>query len=373
MEMQSNKKIDDTQNTPSRRFWQFLPFESPEEILDFGLSSSELYKANKLAEWLGIKECFLKLETTHPTLTVKDRTTELLFSYFAKNGIKEYSHCSTGNTGTSLAWGVENYSKEFLLNLLIPERQHSHYNFKKRKGIKTSLIQNANYDQSKQYTKKVSGSMAKKNEILGLSSDFRKEANKLPYLEAYEQMLKLGVTPDYVVQACSSATGLIGGWRGVKDFIDIGMFSKAPGMVVIQPEEANPIARCYKQGLETYESLLTIDSPKESLAWAIRRGDARSCYGEVYSMIKESNGWADSATEKGIIEAKRKVLELEGIDIGYSAATSIAGIKERNSDTPNLSNAVMLFMITGKDRSMDLVTEIDNIISETKWRSIINL
>ena len=371
--MQSNKKIDDTQSIPARRFWQFLPFESPEEILDFGLSSTELYKADKLAEWLGIKECYLKLETTHPTFTVKDRVTELLFSYFAKNGVKEYSHCSTGNTGTSLAWGVEKYSKEFLLNLLIPEKQLSHYNFKKRNGIKTNLIQNANYDQAKQYTKKVSGSIAKKNEILGLSSDFRKEANKLPYIEAYEQMLTLGVTPDYVVQACSSATGLIGGWRGVKDFIDTGMFSKAPGMVVIQPEEASPIARCYKQGLETYDPKFTIDSPKESLAWAIRRGDAGSCYGEVCTMIKESKGWADQASEKGIIEAKRKVFELESIDIGYSAATSIAGIKERTSNVPDLSNATLLFMITGKDRSTDLVTEIDQIIPETKWKSIIDL
>lgn len=365
-----NKRIDFKEQAPARRFWQFLPFENANEILDFGLKPTKLHDAKKLAEWLGIKKCYLKLETSHPTGTVKDRITELLYSYFAKNNVSAYSHCSTGNTGTSLAWGKSKYPSEFNLTLLIPEKQRDHYNFTKDSGIKTCLLENADYDQGKIYAKWYAKQNKQDSGILGLASEFRKEANKIPYLEAYEQMLDSGYTPDYVVQACSSATGLIGGWRAAKDFLENEYFSRIPGMIVIQPVVANPIVRGYQANSEVYKPEFTIDYPDASVAWAIRRGNASSCYTNVYNMIKETAGWVGDATEEQIKEAKIMVQELEGIEIGYTAAVSIAGIKWRNTSAPLLTDKNILFMITGLDRSTAIQPEIDEIITKEEQEKI---
>src|SRR3989304_871472 len=74
------------------------------DCLDFGTHETELKEAPQLAEWLGAKRIFLKLETAHPTRTIKDRATELLFSYLHRHGITRHAHCSTGNTAASLVW-----------------------------------------------------------------------------------------------------------------------------------------------------------------------------------------------------------------------------------------------------------------------------
>src|ERR1700751_2726885 len=92
--------------SPGRRFARFLPLLEGKEVLDYGLRETELRRSEPMARWLDVADCSLKLEISHPTQTVKDRVTELLFSWFQSEKIITYAHCSAGNAGTSLVWGL---------------------------------------------------------------------------------------------------------------------------------------------------------------------------------------------------------------------------------------------------------------------------
>ncbi|MEM4397668.1 MAG: pyridoxal-phosphate dependent enzyme [Candidatus Woesearchaeota archaeon] len=358
--------------SPANKFKEFLPFEKKDLILDFGLKETELYEAKNLSKWLNVKKCYLKLETTNPTKTVKDRITELTYSFFYKNKIKNYSHSSTGNTGTSLVWGLEkyiNYCPNFRLHIFIPEEQYPYHNFKNVKGLKVYLLEKATYDEAKKFNKWFAKKYFSQNEILSYTSEFRQKANKLPYLEAFYQLKNKYKKNLYVAQAISSGTGLIGAYLAAQDAVNQGWLEYIPSFIAAQPEYANPIVKCYNSGLEKYNEKFTITKPKKSKAWAIRRGDASGCYDRIYNLLSKNNGLAISCNEKEIIQAKKALEKIENINSGYTASVAIAGVKKLNH---NLKNSTILIMITGADRKTNIKPKIDEIIKKEKWKKIIS-
>jgi threonine synthase len=363
--------IDPTQTSPARKFWRFLPFSKPEEILDFGLRETELKEAPRLAQWLGVGRCFLKLETTNPTGTVKDRITELTYSLFKKEKVASYAHASTGNTGTSMAWGMRQYPGPFSLTLYIPEQQLSHHNIEAHPNQRAILLKEASYDQAKSYAKKVGSHLSGQSGALSIESAFRKTANKLPYLEALYQCGQRAIQPNYIAQSISSGTGLVGAMQAIQDAMKAGWISKIPGIVGVQPEAANPIIRCLRTGSKTYRDECTIKNPAPSKAWAIRRGDARGCYETMEQLIASTGGFGEDASEAEITAARKALIDLEQVHVGYTAATSLAGIKKK-AEAIDLSQATFLVMITGRDRPEIPPTAIDTIVTKDEWSKIID-
>jgi threonine synthase len=361
------KSIRLNYSQPARRFSDFLPFNSPEQILDFGLRETALIDAVDLANWVGVKRLLLKVETTNPTLTVKDRITELTYSWFKLNDVREYAHCSTGNTGTSLVWGLENYDADFELTLFIPEQQLSHYNFVDSPRLKLFVLAGANYDQAKAYSKWYAKQYHNQPEHLSYKSDFRQQANKLPFLEAFYQAGSTQI--DYVLQAISSGTGLIGADLAAQDMVQAGLLSKRPGISVIQPQAASAIVQNLQAGRTTYDDQFTQLDPAASVAWAIRRGDAAGCYAKIRELVVSTNGFAESASEAEIIEAKQKLHSLANVDSGYTAATVIAGLRKAVTKQPQLADNTMLAMITGADRATTVQPQNYQVITQSEWQS----
>jgi threonine synthase len=359
-------KINTTKRdiNPAIKYANFLGIET-HNYIDTKLKETPLVSSKELAKWIGIKNIYLKDETKNPTGTVKDRFAEMTFSYFKQNNIKEYTHSSAGNTATALA-RMTNFIKDFSLKLYIPEQQYNYHNFFKNKKIKTFLLKNANYDQASNYSKKIGG-----QKTLGIGSDFRKQINKLPYIEAYEQCYKNGYKFDFVCQSISSGTGLIGAHLASQDAFKNGWVDKIPSFCAFQSKKVNPVVACYKSGASKYNSKFNIDKTNTSHAFAIRRGNASSCYESMYNLIKETGGFMEDANEKEIEEAKDRLFKYTGINAGYTACVALAGLK-KYAKRNNLSNTSALVMITGKDRDTKIKTEIDKVIKEKDWNRVIN-
>lgn len=356
--------------SPGRRYAEFLPVLKGKEILDFGLKATELRRATHMARWLGVAECYLKLEISHPTRTVKDRTTEIVYSYFEAGKIRRYSHCSAGNAGTSLVWGMGKLSHEFEFESFIPEAQLQHHNFRKIPGLTVALVEGAGYQEAKQYSSWYAREVIGQPEYMHFKSDLRQQANKVPYLEAFEQLLEYSADVDYVVQAISDGGGIIGAKLAAVDAVAQGWIPKRPAFVITQPTAANPVVRCFKKGFATYDTSCNLPALGASRAFAIRRTNAAGYYSGVYEVIKDG-GFALDATESEISAAKNALSELEKIDAGYTACTSLAALKNENQATGAFKGKTVLVMITGADRPTDVVPQIDRVIPEAEWRKVI--
>jgi threonine synthase len=355
---------------PGRRYGRFLPVLEGGEILDFGLKETELRRASALARWMGVSECYLKLETPHPTRTVKDRITEIVFSYFQAHGIRRYVHCSAGNAGTSLVWGAERCPRPFEFESFIPQSQLRYHNFKKGPGLTVVLVEGAGYEEAKQYCSWYAKEVVHQPDYMSFRSDLRRQANKVPYLEAFEQLGREKADIDYVCQAISDGGGIGGADLAASDALAEGWLPRRPAFVATQPAAANPVVRCFRGGFATYDPSCTLGELGDSLAFAIRRRNASGYYSSLYELLKRG-GFALDAAEEEIGTARRALLDLESVEAGYTACTSLAAIRKENLATGAFRGKKLLVMITGADRSTEVLPAIDRVIPEAEWKRVI--
>jgi len=364
----SQKQMKNKETLPQRYFKSFI-FDSKDEVLDFGLQATTLHKADRLAEWLGVKNCFLKVETNHPTGTVKDRSTEIAYSFFKKNKINKYIHASTGNTATSLVWGLQKHNEPFELTLFIPGKQLSHHNFSKAKGLTAILLEDATYDEARKYCEVY----IKDNDLINLFAPYKKYRSstyQVPFLEAFEQLQ--GKNIDYIFQTVSGGSGIVGAYKAAKVALSSGLLSKMPKISIAQPESANVMVRCFNSGFENYSQEFNQIVDTDSKAWAIRRGDGTGSYEKLYLVLSETKGIALSASEKEMVEAKEMLFGLEGIEAGYTSCVALAGIKKEAEINQELKDGSILVLLTGIDRSTKVHPVINKIIKKEEWQKVIH-
>jgi threonine synthase len=323
-----------------------------------------------MAKWLGVSECYLKLEISHPTRTVKDRITEIVYSYFQAQGIRKYVHCSAGNAGTSLVWGAERFNRSFEFESFIPQAQLRYHNFRNVPGLTVALLEGAGYEEAKQYCSWYAKEVVHQPEYMSFRSDLRRQANKVPYLEAFEQLGREKADIDYVCQAISDGGGIGGADLALSDALAEGWIPRRPAVVVTQPVAANPVVRCFRGGFASYDPSCTLSTLGDSLAFAIRRRNASGYYSGLYELLKPG-GFALDATEGEIGTARRALLDLESLEAGYTACTSLAAIKKENLATGAFMGKKLLVMITGADRSTEVIPAIDRVIPEAEWKRVI--
>jgi len=339
------------------------------DCLDFGTHETELKEAPQLAEWLGAKRIFLKLETAHPTRTIKDRATELLFSYLHRHGITRHAHCSTGNTAASLVWGLKQYSFPFALQLFIAEEQLPHHTFTDAPGLRVTVLEGATYDQTKRYATWFIKNVWKEEELFSLQDTFRHHAHKIAYLEMFEQLHLRDTVVDWIAQPIAGGLGVMGTALAITDSRRAGWLTSTPRLYAAQPEAANPITRCFKQNLAIYDPNQSILRPAPSRAWAIRLGNASAVYDAVAKTIRLHQGTVEDATEEQIENAKQALWEREGVDAGYTASVAIAGLKHK--PVPDQKNATIAIIVTGADRPASLRPTVHASIPPSDWQKVL--
>jgi len=325
-------------------------------ILDFWLKKSKLLEASRLAEWLGIQKIYIKLETDHPTKTIKDRATEVIYNYFHQNNITSFIHTSTGNTATSLVWWLKKYiqhNPSFHLTLLIPEKQLPYHNFENHPNLTVILLQWANYDQARNHLKKIQHlyQNIEWESMIKIREMFRFQATQIPYLEAFEEIWS---DIDYIFQTISGGYGIVWAYNASLYAPEKWWIAKLPKLYGIQPEYANPFSRAWQSDARIYKKEFSV-IPKMWLAYAVQRWDASDCYEEVSAVVRNSDGGSIDVTEEEIINAKKLLYSHEVIDIGYTASVGLAWIIKMQNKNQIFKHQNILLMSTWKDRDNSLI------------------
>ena len=271
------------------RYGELLPVETPSEPrLAPGLTP--LVQAPRLAEELGLRELYLKLDTANPTHSFKDRVVAVACAKAQELGLQTLACSSTGNLAAAVAAraAVEGLDAAVFCpaglerEKLLPTAAYGATIYEVR----------GSYDDCSRLTVELSFELPWAFVNVGLRAYYAEGSKTL----AFELAEQLGWRlPDAVVCPVASGALLAKVGRGFREFIELGLVEGAPPRHLgDQAEGCDPVAAAYREERpvtpirpQTAASSLEIGNPADGdHALAAVRGSG----GSVHSVPEDEIG-----------------------------------------------------------------------------------
>lgn len=285
------------------RYRELLPVEGDPVVEDVGFTP--LFRARNLERYLGCKEIWIKNDGVNfPTLSFKDRVVAIAVKKAKDFGFEVVACASTGNLANSVASISAMYGmKSFIF---IP------YDLEPTKILATSIYGaevigiKGSYDNVNRLCTEIS----EKYKVAFVNINIRpfySEGSKTYGFEIAEQLsFRL---PDHVVVPMAGGSLIVKIWKAFKEFERLGILREVDTrMYGAQPEGCAPIVNAVKRDLAIFTP---VKEPK-TIAKSLAIGNPPDGY-YAAKVIKESKGYAESPSDKEIVEAIKILAEKEGI------------------------------------------------------------
>ena len=331
------------------RYKEFLPVVDESKIVSIGEGGTPLIRSEKLAEKLGLKFLYLKLDCCNPTGSFKDRGASAAISRALELGVKTIVGYSTGNAGVAQAAyaaraGLESVifvHKTASLGKLVQAMLHGSLVVR----VDGTFEDAANLAKqcSKEFGWMFNG---------GVVNPARHHGKKTIAYEICEQ-LSWNV-PDMYIQSVGVGTAAIGAYKGFKEFYDLGWINEIPRIVCVQAEGCAPMVDAFKNNRE---EVVPVKDPK-TVASAIAVGNPAG-WPLLRKAVLETDGIVDSVSDDEILEAEKLLAKLEGIFAEPAAAAPIALLKNLRENGEIDKDTRVVCMISGHGlKALKTATEL---------------
>lgn len=350
-------------SNPYHRFFDLIPVND-RKLLPADATYTPCIHATRLGETLGMPHLYLKDETALPTGTTKYRMAAVSLPYLYESGVRHFCTSSTGNSSTAYARLMPNIPG-LKMSLFTGSAFRHRVNYATNPQIHHYVLRNGTFVEAFD----CAAAFAKEHGYTSERGFFnvgRREGLKLAFFEATDQIPQ---PIDWYVQAVSSAMGVYGTWKGAKELQAIGHIDRLPHLLCVQQETCAPLVNAWRDNAEAIGEHHIVRNPN-GIAKAILRGDPSRVYPYMRAIVQESAGDFTAVSEAQIRAAREQVLELEGIDICFSAAAAVAGlIQSVQSGRVPREHCVMI-NLTGSDRSSDEVSDDITVLDKVdgQWQ-----
>ena len=338
-------RLRDSDN-PYIRYQDLLPIHDV-NLLPRDARFTRVIHATRLGRTLGMGNLYLKNETELPTGTTKSRMAAIAMAYLYECGVRSFCTSSTGNSSTAYARAVGNFPG-MTVYLFTAGSFYTRVNYRDLPQVIHYVLREASFVNAFDYA----ATFARNNHLTSERGFFnlgRREGLKIAFLEAAEQ---IPGPIDWYVQGVSSAMGVHGVYKGARELHQLGLIARTPSLLCVQQDSCSPMVRAWEEGCEQIQPRHLVHNPT-GIAEAILRGDPTRVYPIIRGIVDESGGAFARVTDAEIREARAQVLELEGVDICFSAATAVAGLiqKARAGSIP--PEDTVMINLSGSDRPVD--------------------
>jgi threonine synthase len=320
------------------KYREILPLDDDRFITSLHEGGTGLHHCRRLGRELGIKNLYVKNEGENPTGSFKDRGMTVAVSKARELRKRRMVCASTGNTAASLAA----YSAKAGLKCIVfvPAGKVA------RGKMLQVIIHGARIFQVKGDFDQAMTSVIELTEhrkglyLMNSLNPFRLEGQKTLAFEVCDQLTNK--VPDALVLPVGNGGNISAIWKGFSEFHDLGIVTKRPRMIGIQAEKSAPIALAVKSGKN---SITPVASP-QTLATAIRIGSPVN-WTKVLQAIKESEGSAETVSDREILEAQKELAAKEGLFVEPASAASIAGLRKMRQSGGIDRSEVIVCVTTG--------------------------
>lgn len=327
-------KLADRKEQTIWRYMEFLPVSGESKINKLKVGCSPLYKVDRLAERLGIKELWIKDDGINPTASLKDRASAMAVVKAEEAGMTTIACSSTGNAASSLAGNAA--AAGFKTYIFVPERAP--------KGKVSQLMifganvisVKGNYEDTFRLSAEAIDRFGWYNRNAAINP-FLMEGKKTVALEICEQLgYKM---PDYIAISVGDGCTIGGLWKGLKDMYEVGFIDKLPRIISVQASGCYPINREIMTGKAW--TPMEENTIADSIAVGVPRNPDKAL-----NAIRESNGIPVTVSDEEILEAM-KLLGQYGIFGEPAGVAGTAGLKKAVETGLIPADASVVSVVTG--------------------------
>ncbi|MGH7246629.1 MAG: threonine synthase [Pseudomonadota bacterium] len=259
----------------------------------------------------------IKHQGNNPTGSFKDLGMTACITRAASRGVRIVACASTGNTSSSMAAYAARAGIKALL--FVPYRQISPAKLAQALDFGALVVEVGDtFDQAFTLLRQIAPELGLY--LVNSVNPFRIEGQKTIVAEMLEQ--RAWRPPDYIVVPGGNLGNASAIGKGIRELHDLGFIEKAPRVVVVQAEGANPF---YRMLSAESASLVPLRNP-ETQATAIRIGHPAN-WKKARRVLEWTRGFAESVTDEEIFEAKRALAE-DGVGCEPASAATVAGVRK---------------------------------------------
>ncbi len=306
--------LDPADTDSLETYWELLPIPDRSTCrIAIGPTPTVL-----LAELDGVP-IYAKVEGVLPTASTKDRLIAVSLPLLLERGVERFVFSSTGNTAAAYAWGLQRYpelSARVYVSDDVPAAQL---------GPPNPALEVVRVDGDYVAAGNRSRAEVRPGEVSegGFFNLGRREGAKLAYLEAYDDVHRLGGRVDTVVQAVASGLGIVAAARAAEQSVAVREWGRAPRLFCAQQTSCSPMVRAYRSVLNGSNLRLPEVLP-EGLASAILLGDPFTSFDYVARAVRQSDGGFVDVTSSEIAAALQR--HSHEVPLGDSAAVALASV-----------------------------------------------
>jgi threonine synthase len=271
-----------------------------------------------LAELDGVP-IYAKVEGVLPTGSTKDRLIAVSLPLMVERGVERFVLSSTGNTAAAYAWGLQYYPELTARCFVSVDVKESAL------GPVTPALEIVRVDGDYVAAQNRSKAELAPGEVSegGFFNLGRREGAKLAYLEAFDDVERMGGRVDTVVQAVASGLGIVAAARASEQSSAVRRWGRAPRLFCAQQTSCSPMVKAYRSVLNGGNERKTQEMPS-GLASAILLGDPFVSFDYVCRESLDTGGGFIDVTSSEIAAALQR--HRHEVPLGDSAAVALASV-----------------------------------------------
>jgi threonine synthase len=311
------------QSMKIRSMWRYLallPIEDATRIPHLQVGWTPLYAAPRLAEVLGITQCWVKDEGRNPTASFKDRASAVGVVKALETGAARITCASTGNAASSLAGFAA--AAGLPATIFVPKRAPE-------AKVAQLLVFGAQvfsvegtYDQAWELCMQASAEFGWYNRNCAINP-YLIEGKKTVSLELAEQFRDAtpGSFSDWVVVSVGDGCTIGGVWKGLQEMHRLGFIPRLPKILGVQAEGCQPFVKAWLgDGI-----LAPCDG--DTVADSIAVGHPRNFCKGLWPVL-ESGGAYIAVSDTDILSAMTTLARKAGVFGEPAGVTGLAGVRQ---------------------------------------------
>ena len=331
----TKETLKNRQNFTMWRYRELLPVEDTTPDPPLRVGWSPLYRADRLAEQLGIAKLYVKDDGLNPTASLKDRASAMAVAKAREAGAKVIACSSTGNAASSLAGNAA--AAGFQTYIFVPSRAPKGKVAQLMTFGATVISVQGSYEDTFELSKAAIDRWGWYNRNAAINP-YLSEGKKTVALEIMEQLD--WKAPDYIAISVGDGCTIAGLWKGLKDLYAIGFIDRLPRLISAQAEGCCPLNRAIETG-EPWHPM-----EENTLADSIAVGVPRNA-DKALMAIRESNGLTVNVSDEEIMAAQKLLGRTCGVFGEPAGVTGAAGLKKLCEQGKIPADATVVSVVTG--------------------------
>jgi threonine synthase len=301
------------------RYAEVLPVEDKKNQLSLGEGMTPLHKAETLGAKYGLKNLYIKDESTNPTQSFKARGMALAVSMAKELGVTKVAAPSAGNAAGALSAYAALAGME--CHIFVPKDTPKACIIECRVlGANVNLVDGLITDCGRIVgeRKDAEGWF----DVSTLKEPYRIEGKKTMGYEIAEQMD--WTLPDVVLYPTGGGTGLVGMWKAFDEMEQMGWIdSRRPRMISVQSIGCAPIVKAFHEGDAFAEEFPNAHTVASGLRVPKAIGDFI-----MLDILRKSNGTAIAVSDEDLIEGALEIGASEGIFAAPEGGALLSALKK---------------------------------------------